>query len=221
MQEQAYALVYELLSEKHPDAISAQFNLALMYSRVGEHQKAYDTISKAYAFQLETMGDAHPFTKRIRDNMLLIYGNLQNQQKEELAHSSGQSIRIQQLRTEAENYRNVGNYRKALQVTLALYRELCQNPNEAGTDTLKVLHDLAIIHQELEDDRSALETAEQGYALSRKLPGSAAAYSRSFAKILIPLYRKQGDYQKAKDLQKALRREQDGGSRFGWLKPKN
>lgn len=153
--------------------------------------------------------------------MLLIYGNLQNQQKEELVHSSGQSIRIQQLRTDAENYRNVGNYRKALQVTMTLYKDLCQTPDKAGTEILKVLHDLTVIHQELEDDRSALETAEKGYALSSKLPGNAASYTRTFAKILIPLYRKQGDYQKAKDLQKELRREQGDSSWFRWLKPKN
>ena len=205
------AYAQEILAQiraRNPDAHDPVFDLlSSVYTRICAYQTTSDAIIGPATLHAEIFEEDNLVSRQVCKTIGIIHRNAMNPNINKMGQESELPNRCRELLTQAENYKNIANSKKALEVTLTCYDLICQYSGEESEEALDALCNLTEIHQELGEYQNAVDTAEKGYALSCKIWGSTHPQTHALAKKLIFFYKQQGLHRKAKDLRKALKVE--------------
>lgn len=205
------AYAQELLAQiraRNPNAHDPVFDLlSSVYTKICAYQATSDAIIGSATLHAEIFEEDNLVSRQVRKTIGIIHRNSMNPNIKNMEQESELQNRCRELLTQAENYKNVDNYKKALGVTLTRYELICQYAGEDSEEALDALCNLTDIHQELGEYQTAVDTAEKSYELSRKIRGSTHPQTQTLAKKLIFFYKKQGLLKKTNALRKALRAE--------------
>ena len=193
---------------EHSCTLRALQNLAVIYIRLGDYQKALELTQKVYESLCELLGGEPLDTLTV---LAVTYGYLGDYQK---AHELFQKVyellckafgaehhnTLIALHNLAATYRELGDYQKAHELSRKAYESLCKTFGEEDPGVLITLGGLAVAYEKLGDYQKAFELSQKVYELSCNVLGEEHPDTLTALQNLAVIYIRLGDYQKALEL---------------------
>jgi CHAT domain-containing protein len=132
---QALQIREKALGKTHPDYATSLNNLALLYSSMGNYQKAEPLLVEALQIREKALGKAHPSYAASLNNLASLYERMHNYEKAEPMYLQAMQIQEKALGKEHPNYatslhnlaslyETMGNYQKAQPLLLEANQQM-------------------------------------------------------------------------------------------------
>ncbi|NUO00445.1 MAG: tetratricopeptide repeat protein [Saprospiraceae bacterium] len=201
----AFQLKVVALEEKiylpdHPNLAVSYYDLAQIYSHLGEHPKAVDLCVKATAIFEKNLSPDHLELAIGYGNLALAYSMLEDYAKALEFNLKTLDIHKKKLPSDdpelAISYNNVGisytelgDHNKGLEFTLKALDILEKAPNVNLSDLANIYHDLALAYYYLENYPKALEFNQKALTFFEKtLPSDHISLANSYNNLALVYY---------------------------------
>jgi tetratricopeptide (TPR) repeat protein/CHAT domain-containing protein len=208
LNEQALSIYKKALGKEHLDFATSLNNLAIIYNKIGQYEKALQLQEQSLAIYKKALGEEHPNVAISLNNIAQLYYNLGQYEKAFPLNEQALSIYRKVLGEEhplvatslnnlASLYYKIGHYEKALPLleqSLKLHKKVL---GEEHPDFAMSLNNIAQLYSNMGQYEKAWPMQEQALSVFKKVLGDEHPdFAQSLNNLAI-LYYNMGEYEKA------------------------
>ncbi|MDY9926811.1 tetratricopeptide repeat protein [Methanosarcina sp.] len=201
------------LGSEHSDVAATLNYLGLLYTNMGDYEKALPLYKRALEINEKVLGPKHSDVTNTLNNLALLYYQMGDYEKALSLYKRALEIAEKVLGPQhpnvantlnnlAELYYQMGDYEKALSLykTALDIREKVLGPQHP--DVANTLNNLALLYYQMGDYEKALSLYKRALEIAEKVLGPQHPNVANTLNNLAELYYQMGDYEKALSLYK-------------------
>ncbi|PAV12059.1 hypothetical protein ASJ81_07905 [Methanosarcina spelaei] len=208
MYEEMLQILEAKLGPENPSVATALNNLAGLYKRMGEYEKALQLYQRTLDIREKTLGSQHPDFATTLNNFAELYRQMGEYEKALSLYQKALEIDEKVLgpyhpsvATTIDNlallYRQMGEYEKALQLSQRAL-EICEKVfNPQHPDVAIVLNNLSLLYYQMGDYDRALPLYQKALNIQEEVFGPQHPDVATTLNNLAGLYNSMGEYEKA------------------------
>ncbi|KAH8834495.1 hypothetical protein DL96DRAFT_1704089 [Flagelloscypha sp. PMI_526] len=199
----------------HPDTLGSMNNLAITYSRLGQHRNALELNEQVVKLRKRILGEEHPDTLRSMNNLANTYSDLG--QHRDALELNEQVVKLRKrilgeehpstlasMNNLANTYSDLGQHRDALELKEQVLKLRKRILGEEHPDTLGSMNNLAVTYSDLGQHRDALELKEQVLKLRKRILGEEHPSTLGSMNNLAVTYSNLGQHRDALELKEQV-----------------
>jgi serine/threonine-protein kinase len=215
-QDKSLSILEENIEGPHPGKSANLNNLAILYERIGETQKAITSYRKAYKINTELYGEKHfritnnatniakLFTKEGRLDSALTYNNYALKTSQDIL-PAGHPLMIRIYHNQARIFYQKGNHAKSDSLHLKALEVANESDNNDAPHRGNLYLSWAENALQQQQPDSALQYYHKSFQARKRNFGLADSLTQISLKELVGLLRKTGHHQKADSLSRLFK----------------